>query len=114
MNEILAATPPTVTVTGKRGCGRLLRGVPFGGEAPVASVGVTSPSPVMKMVIAWPACAVATGIRKLLESTKVAGAAICIGMPRQAICPLLLTATTAVPIAVSYGIWMSICAGETE
>src|SRR5579883_2064352 len=46
-NEISAATPATVTVTGPRGRGSAASGVSENGEAPVASDGKTVPSPVI-------------------------------------------------------------------
>src|SRR5437588_2465366 len=53
----LAATPPTVTLTGRRGLGAPEAEKPKGGVAPVARNEDRSPSPVISSARAWPALA---------------------------------------------------------
>ena len=71
---ITAVTPPTVTDRGRRGCGSRASGVKVKGEEPVASVGETSPSPVMKSVSVSPGFPLENGTNALDESVKMPGA----------------------------------------
>src|SRR5271157_4583986 len=100
----VAASPPTVTAMGKRACGSFVGSVMVdAGVAPVASDGVTSPSPVINSSSNWPCGAEVTALPVELSMADAyrPGAAATTVNANDAICPLLLTASTAVPAPVS-------------
>ena len=76
MKSIVAATPPTVTEYGKSGFGDCACGE---GVAPVASDGVTCPSPVMNSVTVCPCAALLNGLM-LPFSKKYARKLLCTEM----------------------------------
>src|SRR5262252_3272195 len=94
-NETEAGTPPTVTARDWVGFGRLATAVPEAGALPVASDGDTSPSPVTYIVITWPRAPVLLGTAAPLESAKIPGAADDTRKFADAVCPLVVTVSSA-------------------
>jgi len=89
-----AAMPPTVTDSASAGMGT----ADADGAAPVATCGETAPAPVMKSVMMPPRAALVLGTGAPLELVKMPGATVPIETDWDAICPLLLTVTTAVEL----------------
>src|SRR5580704_9578375 len=98
---IAAATPPTVTVSGRPDCGRKSTGVPENGDAPVASGDVTTPSPVRNSDTVSPGLPLELGTRLPEPSVKMPGAEGATVNTVDATFPLLLIPNTAGPAPVS-------------
>src|ERR1700745_1467670 len=99
-----AFCPPTVSEKDCWECGRLVIGVLDDGADPVASAGVSGPSPVTYSTCADPRVPLAPGTSAPLASVKIPGAAAEMASEEFEILPLLLTVTlTFDPAAASYG-----------
>src|SRR5579871_513954 len=99
MNEMKASTPPTVTVTGSSGLGKLAKGVLAEGAKAVERDTEISPIPVTNIVAKPPGATEEFGFpaRLLLPSTKMPGLAgsTCTCAPPP--CPLYVTPTVPAP-----------------
>lgn len=97
MNSIVAGTFPMVILAGSFGAGRFATGVDGEGLAPVASDGVTCPSPVMKRMSVSPLWPLEKGTSARFWSMKIPGADAATWKVYDAVVCPLFTTSTAVP-----------------